>query len=396
MKNLILLLFLVPFMAKTQCNNGTNYYPSSIYSPPIDSWGYASTCNWAGEVIQVNITAGDSYQFSTCNNYGGVLASYDTQITLRDGSGTVVAFNDDYFGCSSYSSYINWTSTYTGVLYVHLNAYPCTSNTTCTRVMMYRTEQQLTSGPCTNAAYYTTRNFPSQQTPNETIACYYAGDYCQIDNPEQGVDYTVTSTTSGDWITIRKGTYDGTVAATGFGNATIQSAESGQSYFIHVNVDDFCVLESSCRDVTITRQSALPITLHDFNAFLSGDAKKYVVLEWSTHSEQNNDYFTIYKSYDGYSWSKLIEVDGAGNSNTLLNYSSTDENLKPGTQYYKLRQTDYDGNYEDFNVVSVELKTPRSEVVRAYNQIGQKVNLDTKGLLFLEWDNGDITKTFNP
>lgn len=394
-KLLLVLLLLVPFLAKTQCNNGTNYYPSSLYSPPVGSWGYASTCNWAGEVIQVQVNSGDSYQFSTCGNYGGVTASYDTQITLYDEFGNVVAFNDDYFGCLGYTSYINWTSTYTGTLYVHLNQYDCASNNTCTRVMIYRTEQQLISGPCTNAAYYTTRNFPTQQTPNETIACYYAGDYCQINNPEQGVSYTVTSTTSGDWITIRKGTYNGTVESTGFGIAIIQSAELGQSYFIHVNVDDFCVVETSCRDVTVTRQSALPITLHTFNAFLSEGIEKYVTLEWSTHSEANNHYFTTYKSYDGYVWEELTKVGGAGNSNVLLNYTSRDDNPRPGYQYYKLRQTDYDGNYEEFNVVSVGLEVPRLKVVKAYNQMGQEVNLETKGMLFLVWDNGDMTKKFN-
>lgn len=392
---LVLLLLLVPFLSKTQCNNGTNYYPSSIYTPSPDSWGYASTCNWAGEVIRVNVIDGDSYQFSTCNNYGGVLASYDTQLTLRDGNGTLVAFNDDYFGCSGYSSYINWTSTFTGVLYVHLNQYDCASNMTCTRVMIYRTEQQLISGPCTNAAFYTSTDFPTQQSPNTIVPCYYAGDYCRFDNPEQGVAYTVTSTTSGDWITIRKGTFDGTVEVTGFGIVVIQSAEVGQSYFIHVNVDDFCVVETSCRDVVVTRQSALPITLASFNATLSEGIEKSVIIEWSTHSEVNNDYFTVYKSYDGYEWFELSKTQGAGNSNTLLNYNAIDNNPKEGYQYYKLRQTDYDANWEEFNVVYVGMELPRTEVIERYNQMGQSVLPETKGIIFLVWDNGDVTKTFN-
>lgn len=395
-KLLLVLLLLVPFLAKTQCDNGANYYPSSIYSPPIGSWGYASTCNWAGEVIQVNIVSGDVYQFSTCDNYGGVLASYDTQLTLRDGSGTVVAFNDDYFGCSGYSSYINWTATYTGVLYVHLNQYNCATNMTCTRVMIYRTEQQLISGPCTNAAYYTVRDFPTQNTPSVTVGCYYAGDYCTWNNPEQGVSYTVSSTTSGDWITVRSGTYDGTVEAVGFTPVVIQSATVGQSYYIHVNVDDFCVVESSCRDITVTRQSALPIVLSYFNAYLTDGVEKTVIIEWETHSQQNNDYFTIYKSYDGYEWSELTKTAGAGNVNSLMSYTVRDEHPRPGYQYYKLRQTDYDGNYEEFNVVSVGLEVPRLEVIKAYNQIGQEVSVKTKGFLFLHWDNGDVTKIFNP
>lgn len=393
--SLLIFITILSFPVLSQCNNGTNYYPSSIYTPSADSWGYASACNWAGEVIRVNIISGDTYQFSTCGNYGSSTASYDTQLTLRDESGAVVAFNDDYFGCTGYTSYINWTATYTGTLYIHLNQYNCASNTTCTRVMIYRTEQQLVSGPCTNTAYYTTRNFPTQQTGTESIACYYAGDYCQIDNPEQGVAYTVSSTTSGDWITIRKGTYDGSVVSCGNGNCSIMSAEAGQSYFIHVNVDDFCVVESSCRDVVITRQSALPITLSFFDAYHVDNIDNMIIVEWETQSQQNNDYFTIYKSYDGYEWSELTKVEGAGNVNSSLFYRIEDRHPIPGVQYYKLRQTDYDGNWEEFEIASVTIKQERKEVVKAYNQLGQDIDINTKGLIYQVWDNGDIIKTIN-
>tara|TARA_R110001583_G_scaffold2725_21_gene19167 strand:+ start:3634 stop:5178 length:1545 start_codon:yes stop_codon:yes gene_type:complete len=136
---LFLLLFFVNLAGNTQCDNGTNYYPSSVYDPVDGLWGSATTCNWAGEVIQVNIISGDQYEFSTCDGYGGVLASYDTQLTLIDELGTAVGFNDDYSGCSGYTSYINWTANYTGTLYVHLNQYNCATNNTCTQVMILRT-----------------------------------------------------------------------------------------------------------------------------------------------------------------------------------------------------------------------------------------------------------------
>ena len=81
MKKLILILVLVfsaTFLGYSQCNNGTNYYPTTNYDPTDGTWGYASTCNYAGEVLKVNIISGDQYQFSTCGDYGGVTASYDT------------------------------------------------------------------------------------------------------------------------------------------------------------------------------------------------------------------------------------------------------------------------------------------------------------------------------
>ena len=106
-KLLLVLLLLVPLFAKTQCDNGTNYYPSTVYDPQVGSWGSASNCNWAGEVIRVNVVNGDTYELSTCDGQGGVLASYDTQLTLFDGNGNLVAFNDDYTGCAGYTSYLS-------------------------------------------------------------------------------------------------------------------------------------------------------------------------------------------------------------------------------------------------------------------------------------------------
>jgi hypothetical protein len=122
----------------SQCDNGNNYYPSSIYEPTMGVWNYATDCNWAGEVIRVNVLNGNTYEFSTCDGYGGVLANYDTQLTLMNESGTVIEFNDDYGGCGL-TSYINWTADYTGVVYVHLNEWDCMSNSECTAVMIKRT-----------------------------------------------------------------------------------------------------------------------------------------------------------------------------------------------------------------------------------------------------------------
>jgi len=119
-----------------QCNNGTNYYPSTPFSPADNTWSYASTNNWAGEVIQINARTGYDYQFSTCGTYGGATASYDTQLTLYDDRGNVVAYNDDGTGCSL-QSVINYTALYDGVYYLHLTEFNCQSNTISTQVMMY-------------------------------------------------------------------------------------------------------------------------------------------------------------------------------------------------------------------------------------------------------------------
>ncbi len=78
-----------------------------------------------------------------------------------------------------------------------------------------------------------------------------------------------------------------------------------------------------------------------------------------------------------------------------MDYRVGDENPHVGVSYYRIKQTDYDGNSETFHPVSVNIKPERKKVVKVYNQMGQEISIETKGVVFLIWDNGDVTKTFN-
>ena len=149
----IALVFFSLFLANinhtfSQCNNGTNFYPSALQTPPLGTWWSATSFNYAGEIIRVDVNAGDIYEFSTCSNYGGVSATYDTQLTLTDVSGNVLDFNDDYTGCGT-ASYINWLATFSGEVYLHINEYNCVSNFTSTEVMIQRTTGSLCNTPTT-------------------------------------------------------------------------------------------------------------------------------------------------------------------------------------------------------------------------------------------------------
>jgi hypothetical protein len=91
--------------------------------------------------------------------------------------------------------------------------------------------------------------------------------------------------------------------------------------------------------------SPLPITLVDFKGTCNTDN---ITVTWTTASETNNDYFEVQRSVDGTSYSTIAVVDGAGNSNTMLNYSYTDFSPNATGSYYRLRQTDYNGQFEAF------------------------------------------------
>lgn len=89
----------------------------------------------------------------------------------------------------------------------------------------------------------------------------------------------------------------------------------------------------------------LPITLQDFSVVRDG---VLALLSWSTVAERNNHGFELERSADGKSWNSIGFVSSkgeGGNSGLVLNYAHTDVRPLPGTNFYRLKQTDLDGQY---------------------------------------------------
>jgi hypothetical protein len=102
---------------------------------------------------------------------------------------------------------------------------------------------------------------------------------------------------------------------------------------------------------TKTNTFPLPIELLSFNAEEVGDK---VRLNWATATETENDYFTIERSRDGLNWEEVSKIDGAGNSMTEINYESWDNSPYLGVSYYRLKQTDFNGDFTYSQIRSVE------------------------------------------
>ncbi len=79
--------------------------------------------------------------------------------------------------------------------------------------------------------------------------------------------------------------------------------------------------------------------------------------DWATASEINNNFFTIFKSSDAVIWTELSKISGAGNSNQVKNYSTTDYDYHGNVAYYRLNQTDYDGTTTWFKISAVNCFT---------------------------------------
>lgn len=105
--------------------------------------------------------------------------------------------------------------------------------------------------------------------------------------------------------------------------------------------------------ITVYYSSALPIELLSFEG---ENHDKTNLLKWTTASEINNDFFTLEKSKDGINFTVLAIVDGYGTSAFNLDYSFVDNNPYNQT-YYRLKQTDFDGEYTYSEIVGIDSKT---------------------------------------
>lgn len=100
----------------------------------------------------------------------------------------------------------------------------------------------------------------------------------------------------------------------------------------------------------------LPVEL---NSFTYSAERNNIQLNWSTASELNNSGFDIERSSVSGQWTKIGYAEGKGTVNTINNYSFTDRNLSSGKYNYRLKQTDFNGNYKYYNLNGeVNIGTP--------------------------------------
>ncbi len=94
----------------------------------------------------------------------------------------------------------------------------------------------------------------------------------------------------------------------------------------------------------------LPVELVSFTASFKGNQ---VQLDWTTASEENNDFFTLERSADGINFETIATIQGSGTTTEMNTYSFMDENPASGNNYYRLMQTDYNGETSYSHITQV-------------------------------------------
>lgn len=112
----------------------------------------------------------------------------------------------------------------------------------------------------------------------------------------------------------------------------------------------------------------LPVKLSNFEVACQSNLPQ---LKWATSTEINNDYFTVERAVGlpnekDLNFIEIAKVQGSGNSNIEQNYSFVDDSYSSNKSdlktYYRLKQTDYDGQFEYFYPVLANCTIDQNEI----------------------------------
>jgi hypothetical protein len=87
--------------------------------------------------------------------------------------------------------------------------------------------------------------------------------------------------------------------------------------------------------------------------FTATKVDRTALLEWSTSTEINTSHYDAMRSVDGYNWTFIGEIEAAGNSQMLIDYSIEDQFPIEGINYYKIIQYDQNGDNSSSEVRSL-------------------------------------------
>ena len=131
-----------------------------------------------------------------------------------------------------------------------------------------------------------------------------------------------------------------------------------------------------------TISNVLPVQILNFTATQKANT---IVLNWTTATESNNLGFDIERSADGISFTKIGFVGSAaagGNSNTLHSYTTIDAHPLNGTNYYRLKQADWDGHttYSTTATANMRNGTSTASLSVYPNPVANKVSIVAAGI----------------
>ncbi len=185
-------------------------------------------------------------------------------------------------------------------------------------------------------------------TPTYIRGCYVEGTVTSANTgqPLNGVKVQLLSTTTSE-NTASNGQYK--MGQLQSGAYTAQISKSGYiTQNIAVTLSNGVLTTLNVALLAAT----LPVELIDFSVRAEGN---HAQLQWRTATETDNAGFEVQHSRDGTNWLPLGFVPALGNGNAGNAYRFETADLTPGAHYFRLRQTDRDGQSQLSPVRTVQL-----------------------------------------
>lgn len=234
--------------------------------------------------------------------------------------------------------------------------------TTTTIPMLTARFDNYTPGPgpaaneCPNNTYATLNMFNNGYWTISASANSSSGTYNTTLYPTN-----VTNNTGLGW-TVAKGASTSTFALNG------TCAASTAAQVIRTGMNGFSVFGVA--------QSVSPLPV-EFISFTGVALDEENLLNWSTATETNNQFFYIERSDDGVNFTTIGRKDGAGTTSMIHHYAFDDYSPIEGTNYYRLRQVDYNGATMYSNIIALEFHRGHMTVTNVKpNPTNGQVNFD--------------------
>jgi hypothetical protein len=167
----------------------------------------------------------------------------------------------------------------------------------------------------------------------------------------------VTAGTASDYVLLFRAGTSGDFSDVATGSST---ANGDQILFTSI------ALEDGYYTIGTSNNSNSPLLPVDLLSFEAHEFKETVQLNWRTASEINNDFFTVERSKDGREFVTVTQVSGMGTTYEQQTYQAVDKNPHNGINYYRLKQTDYDGEFQYSDIVSMNFKTKYDNLIQIF------------------------------
>lgn len=188
-------------------------------------------------------------------------------------------------------------------------------------------------------------------------------------------DFTVSGCTDGVQAEVYDVTTDANGCCTNFtsmsncwnpnsatsGTVTAEGLITGHTYYLMVDGQDGDIC-----DFTVANWSATGILAVQLSSFSGIAMPQKNIVQWTTQSEIENDYFEVQRSFDGKHFVPLGKVKGAGTSNNEHSYSYIDDEIRVGECYYRLKQVEFDGTTQFSDNILLERTAQGNGIIAVY------------------------------